>query len=298
MQATVKGGERVTAYQAFLAPVYRNRPNLKFMKNSHVTKVLFSGTTARGVNVKTGLDDCPNIVISATKEVILSAGGQGSPKILLQSGIGKSSDLPHGVKQVVNLPVGENYQDHVASIHVMKINPNARTQSLLGLALDIEKYYFARTRSFAEFRINAAAFIHTTDSNATYPEVQVIAYRCRREQAELGSVLAIFGFKDEFIARLVEVNKKYELFIVYLILLNPKSRGIIKLHGSDPDLPPKIIPNFLSHPDDVKTMLRGISKVQALVNTNTLRANSAELVKFDLPECNELPHPSETYWKW
>lgn len=42
------------------------------------------------------------------------------------------------------------------------------------------------------------------------------------------------------------------------ILLHPKSKGSIRLQSDDPFDPPLIDPNYLDHPDDVKTMLKGI----------------------------------------
>lgn len=62
--------------------------------------------------------------ISATKEVILSAGSVGSPHILLNSGIGPSSDLGSvGVKTIVDHPsVGANMSDHPYLVNVFNVN--------------------------------------------------------------------------------------------------------------------------------------------------------------------------------
>lgn len=52
--------------------------------------------------------------LTATKEIILSAGSVGTPHILLNSGIGNTTALKAvGVTPLVNLPdVGENLSDH------------------------------------------------------------------------------------------------------------------------------------------------------------------------------------------
>ena len=54
--------------------------------------------------------------MKATKEIILSAGTLGSPKILMLSGIGPAEHLKSlGIPVKLELPVGKNLQDHVVS---------------------------------------------------------------------------------------------------------------------------------------------------------------------------------------
>lgn len=54
------------------------------------------------------------------------------------------------------------------------------------------------------------------------------------------------------------IDRNMGTFTVVPILLHPKSKGSIRLQGDDPFDPPLIDPNYLDHPDDVKTMLKGI----------------------------------------
>jgi choline dehydrogenase len=56
-------------------------------------------------------------------------------------------------------------------------------------------------------------------------------------------------------------------FSINVCVLKPKSRGSIHLNSSSPQDKPRITPNFLSHPDDVKTLIAGIRKVRELVKT-------------------------------
>lgn len=41
------------------------------------------------------------------------------------------------------------------------------------------------------------------------------------------------------------------------ILLHPKSRGVIRLKSVDPSVPPAIDPRYLSHPDDLRVIVKG-----------------------------------------
>jgi len=98
--------------------------NLIIQENSLVTRVLFDGTTATGVEYL----DAPRLyradpnpaasapspkTMSATREVILAAGAFNSPQLLKLSGIGPRNELTsHNIPVLVDLPgVGENLQD-------------------------------------------------------------------------------------------------------------------------------------------------------------------------------------------
>lgn len=55
-------------------------------------------------------------IATARKGVVLSAGTVGTPKILMLSGIGIAGHLKSvGIEPKVNLPVGNNLQDHVGT---------------------------------------------------------------------------------------------------------------------------------------------------------------------------------------
>lgn len=67
--------------------------------------------------------------MTATKEVILSAGSLNTPQILMLSGIGDKNALGKlGIKSIVNLPdVGQNLQDHPILSNYFSVNSNFTT---------------------------------------------------------------------------------------------------------------------------------------------------------------------------
>lgn len=298
LQGTIRGNERCSAARAFLQPI-RSRKNLFVMKNSLVTNVLFSGSTATGVNVRTTKTSCHDIQMFASKEVILSAGALGSPKILLQSGIGKLEDLsPFQIAQIKNLPVGENFQDHIEAVNFFKVNPNAPAQTMREMMRNFQNYIFYRSGSLSNLGVtNHNGFINTKSFNAEYPDIQFIFTHFLKSQFFLSSIFANAGYRDEFIAELLNINKKYEILMVYTILLNPKSRGTVKLETRDPISPPKIKSGYLTHPDDVEVLVQGINKLQTLIKTAAVQKNFAENIKFMIPECNSLSYASNAYWR-
>ena len=103
-------GRRLSAARAYLYPVLK-RSNLTVKTRAHVTKILFEGKTATGVEVVIA----GKKKIFTSHEVVLCGGAINTPQILQLSGIGNEKDLtPLGIKMVHNLPgVGANLQDHL-----------------------------------------------------------------------------------------------------------------------------------------------------------------------------------------
>jgi choline dehydrogenase-like flavoprotein len=91
------------------------RPNYHILTSNIVAKVLFQGKNAIGVSylpTNAGSTASP-VNVYAAKEVVLAAGGFGTPKILQLSGIGRKTLLQKfGLPLVADLPgVGQNLQD-------------------------------------------------------------------------------------------------------------------------------------------------------------------------------------------
>ena len=102
-------GVRYSSAVAYLMPS-RARPNFHVHADSPVTRIEITDSRATGVHV---VRDGRAERIEAD-EVILSAGGIGSPHLLMLSGIGNADDLHAlGITPVVDLPgVGQHVRDH------------------------------------------------------------------------------------------------------------------------------------------------------------------------------------------
>ncbi|KAG6840144.1 hypothetical protein C0991_008581 [Blastosporella zonata] len=120
IQITVDGAKRSSSATSYLAPNFLARPNLDVLLNAQVSRLLETGTDKstklpafRAVEYRTSVGGSLRSV-SASKEVILSAGTVGTPHILLNSGIGNPNSLKAlNVTSLVNLPdVGQNLGDH------------------------------------------------------------------------------------------------------------------------------------------------------------------------------------------
>src|SRR5580700_4297430 len=81
-------GSRVSAARAFLRPNL-GRPNLTLLLNVNVTKVVFEGDRAIGVEIA----EAAHVrTVRATREVILSAGTIHTAQLLMLSGIGNATN--------------------------------------------------------------------------------------------------------------------------------------------------------------------------------------------------------------
>lgn len=107
----IRNGRRLSSARAYLHPV-KSRPNLEVICSSQVTKILFEGKRAVGVEFS-GLLGRNKKAFGG--EVIVCGGAIGSPQLLQLSGVGNALELdPIGVDMVHDLPaVGENMQDHL-----------------------------------------------------------------------------------------------------------------------------------------------------------------------------------------
>ena len=118
-QLTMKDGWRSSAARCFLRPAQK-RPNLRIALHAHVSRVLFEGTTAVGVEWTEG---GTRRQARAEREVILAAGALQSPQVLQLSGVGPADLLrPHGIGVVAESPeVGENLQDHFQARVIVRL---------------------------------------------------------------------------------------------------------------------------------------------------------------------------------
>ncbi|WP_434595409.1 GMC family oxidoreductase [Streptomyces sp. A5-4] len=112
-----ENNKRSSASVAYLHP-FLDRPNLHIMLETWAYKLELDGGRATGVHVRT--KDGEEILVEASREVLVCAGAVDTPRLLMHSGIGPRADLEAlGIPVAVDLPgVGENLLDHPESVIV------------------------------------------------------------------------------------------------------------------------------------------------------------------------------------
>lgn len=247
-QVTHKDGERFSAAKAYLAP-HRGRPNLHVVTGAHATRILFEGRRAVGVEFREG---GATRQLHARREVLLSAGALLSPQLLMLSGIGPAEHLKaHGIPVLHDLPgVGRNLHDHVDVVQVVDA---PHLTDLFGLSWAGMRNAL---RGIVEWRRHRSGLLTTNFAEAggfirSAPEEPI-------PDLQLHFV----------IGKLVDHGRKTVFghgYSCHVCLLRPRSRGSVTLKDADPFAAPRIDPNFLADPDDVRRLVRGFQAMRRIL---------------------------------
>lgn len=296
LQANVFEGVRQTTFKEFINPV-QNRTNLHIIKHAHVKRIDINNRgTVTGVQFT--YNNTQTFDVKSKKEVILSAGTIGTPQLLMLSGIGPGKQLKKlNIPLRKDLPVGRNLQDHVAVPLFFILNKStAQGPAKDDIIDDIFSYAMHRTGPLgATGAGDMVALIDT--KNSSYPDIQLSHQVFRKNAIDLQFYLTVMGY-DQLIGRVIlDTNGVADIGIVNVALLNPKSEGKIKLRSTDPNDKPKIIPNYLNHPDDIETLLRGIKFQADYVNTNSFKSHEGSLLQLPLADCKDMEYQSDEYWR-
>ncbi len=251
-QVTQKDGERHSAYRAYLEPALK-RPNLRVLTNAHAQRLLFDGRRACGVDVRR---DGRLLSLRARREVIVSAGAFQSPQLLMVSGIGDPAVLAaHGIAVRHALPgVGRNLHDHVDFI----FGHRAKSTDLMGVSLggslrmlrELMRWRGQRRGMLSSNFAEAGGFLRK-DSRSSAPDFHL---------------MFVTAMVDDH-ARRLHLGHGYSC---HTVLLRPKSRGRVTLHGATMDRPPRIDPAFLSAPEDLEDMVAGFKLARHLLRQPAL----------------------------
>ncbi|XP_051164027.1 glucose dehydrogenase [FAD, quinone]-like [Leptopilina boulardi] len=297
--ATIDNGLRYSVGQAFLSAA-KDRKNLYVMKSTKGEKVIMSGNRAIGVQLK--LKNGQIFEAKASKEVILSAGSIASPQILMLSGIGPSEHLKEmGIKNVINLPVGQHLEDHTMSYGVILTFNNKTAPPVKPTYILDELYKFLIHRSgdlAATGGAHFMGFANVHDKYAKYPDIQFHHFHVAKGQLiQLEPIINGLHMSSEVGDEMRKLIQEGDLIFVITTLLNPKSLGELKLRSSNPNDGLRIISNQLNHPYDMETMIKSVEYLRSFLKTKAFQEIGMKLVNLNIPGCGHTKPDSEEYWK-
>lgn len=234
-------GQRANSAYSFLDEAL-SRPNLTVLTEAHVTRILFEGKVAAGVEISRGGRYGKRERLSARREVILSAGVINSPQLLKLSGVGPAEELrAHGIEVVHDLPgVGENLQDHP------DILIRCRDKSGTSMAVMPTR----STLSFFSRMALQCPFVFTpTDCGGfvrSSPDIDV---------PDLQLQFAAIRMQPHGRGLLTPVRTG---FVLHICHMRPVSRGRISLRSADPFDAPIIHANYFAKDTELDALVRGI----------------------------------------
>jgi len=247
---TIYRSRRYNAARAYIHPI-KHRKNLSIKTNTLVTKILFEGKRAIGVEINSG---SKSEYIYAN-EIISCGGAINSPQLLQLSGIGDSKHLSSlGINVVQDLKgVGKNLQDHLevyiqwACKKPVSLYPSLSPWRAPKIGFD---WLFRRKGIGASNHFEAGGFIRSNDE-VEYPNIQ-------------------FHFLPIAIRYDGSAPNEGHGFQLHVGPVNSDVRGEIKIKSSDPKEYPSIKFNYLSTEQDRKEWCEAIKCSRKIIETDAM----------------------------
>lgn len=245
-QVTCRDGRRRSTAVSYLHPI-RNRTNLSVKTHAQVTRIVVDDGRATGVEVSTAGG---KRIISAAKEIIVSAGAINSPRLLMLSGIGASDELSAlGITPVHNLPgVGKNLHDHICTnVHVQtkdRITYDGHDKFPRSF-LDGLQWLLYRTGPVSSVIVEGGGFF--TTEGETRPNLQI----------HIAPATVVRGGQTQIAGHGFTVNSTF---------LRPGSRGQVTLASSNPADEPVIDPNYMADPRDRAMAIQSVRIIREVLS--------------------------------
>jgi choline dehydrogenase len=258
-QVTQHGGIRGNTSRYYLRDSKAiERPNLLLKHDALVSRVIFAGKRATSVayRQKGGAE----IKAAARCEVILTAGAFGTPKVLMLSGVGPGAHLQeHGIDVVGDArEVGANFQDHISAPVWGRLKDPVgllgHEKGPKGLKHFLEWIFFKKGLLTSNIVESGGFFDLDGDGR---PDVQ-------------------FHFMPLIRGETAQKTPQVHGVTVQPNLLECKSRGEIRLRSRNPADTPLFKGNYLSDPEDMATLLRGLRFARRILKSPSLAKLVAE----------------------
>jgi choline dehydrogenase-like flavoprotein len=253
-QLTQSNARRSSTSVAYLNPI-RHRRNLTVRLGAQALRVVIEKGRATGIEVADAGSRTPQL-LRAKREVIVTSGAIGSPKLLMQSGIGPADHLHSvGVNVVHDLPgVGGNLQDHL-DLFVIAECTGDHTYDKYNRPLRAVwaglQYLLLRTGPVASSLFETGGFWYA-DKGSRSPDIQF----------HLGLGSGIEAGVSKMTNPGVTLNSAY---------LRPRSRGTVRLASADPAAAPLIDPDYWAETRDRDLAIEGLRLARAILRQPALK---------------------------
>jgi choline dehydrogenase len=244
---TIHRGRRLSAARGYLHPVM-SRPNLDVKTRAFVTRIVFEGTRAVGVEYVRAKGSPQTI---RAGEVILAGGAINSPQMLQLAGIGDAGSLrAMGIEPLVDLPgVGQNLQDHLevyiqyACTQPVSVQPGLKMwrRPFIGA-----RWLFFRSGLGATNHFEAGGFVRG-DEDVTYPNL-------------------MFHFLPIAIRYDGSAPAGEHGYQVHVGPMYSDARGSVTITSTDPRVHPALRFNYLSTDQDRREWVEAVRVARHILN--------------------------------
>jgi choline dehydrogenase len=251
-QITTRNAKRCSAATGYLRPALK-RPNLTISTGALVKRIVIEKGRAVGVEV---IEEGRPKILRAEREVLLTSGAIGSPKLMLLSGLGPADELRAvGVPVVTDIPeVGRNLHDHFGVDIVYELSgpysldKYAKPHWMLWAGLE---YILFKKGPVTSNVVEGGAFWYA-DQASRLPDLQFHFLIGAGIEEGVPKITSGSG---------VTLNS---------YTLRPRARGSVKLRSADIAAQPIVDPNFLGDPYDVKTSTEGVRISREVLNQSAM----------------------------
>jgi len=287
-QVTVRDARRSSTAAAYLRPV-RGRKNLTVRTGATAQRIVVERGRAVGADV---LDGNGRDIVRCTREVIVSSGAIGSPRLLMLSGIGPADHVRSvGLDVVHDLPgVGANLQDHLDLYVIAECTGDHTYDNVAKPHRTVwagMQYLLFKQGPAASTLFETGGF-GSVDAEEAWPDIQF----------HLGLGSGIEAGVSKLKNAGVTLNSAY---------LRPRSRGTVRLASSDRRAAPLIDPNYWSDRHDRGAALAGLRMARDIFRQPALApfilaermpgpdvTSDADLIEYACRTCKTDHHPVGT----
>jgi choline dehydrogenase len=275
-------GRRWSAADGYLRPALK-RENLRLFVDTLTRRITIADGRATGVEIRSAKGG--NQTLTATREVLLSAGAVHSPHLLQVSGIGDPAMLSAaGISTLVPIPsIGKGLQDHL-SVPVIMFTRDATTLVDAEKPVNLLKFLTQR-RGMLTSNVGEGVAFGRSEPGLQHPDLEYI--------------FAPVPFIDHG-----QADPPGHGITIGVVLLQPESVGTVTARSADPAVAPAIDAGYLTAASDLKRLVAGVEQAQRLFGTTAMQGlvtdkmlplpDQTDLAEYVRATAETLYHPTGT----
>ncbi|KAJ7654804.1 aryl-alcohol oxidase-like protein [Mycena rosella] len=270
LQWTIGDGMRSSSATSYLAAEFIGRENLHVLLHAQVSS-LVNPSNATGKPSFGGvqfLQGSSEHTVTASKEIIMSAGSVGTPNILMHSGIGDQNTLNTlGIPTILHLPsVGQNASDQPFFPASWSVNFNQTLESIKQNTTRSNEAFAqwneSHTGPFTALGPVFAAWLRLPADSPIFENHTDPSAGSNTPQIEIVFSPGMGGFGGSEPGHFVGAG---------MALVTPASRGSITINSSDPFSPPLIDLGLLTSDFDLFALREALKRAQQFFSATVWR---------------------------